>query len=192
MSLQPVTPGVDDARADVKAVGKSGIAQLADLPLPLAGDVHRRVGPEMTLNITVLTRERIYQSGDFMISDLNTGAPIRSNSMKIVTIQNKNFTGLLTYTGIGSWPLDRDTSEIVVGWLTEIGDRPRAEVVEMLGTRASEWIRSIWRATGSLRKHTFVLATFESGDAVVDVISNFEDAERGMIAGQLYPSLSPR
>jgi hypothetical protein len=131
----------------------------------------------MTLNVTVLTPERIYLSGDFRLTDPVTGNPIRSNSLKVVTIQNREFTGIVTYTGVGDWPPGRDTSSLLVDWLVEIGDIPLSEVAAGLATRASTWIRAIWRSTGGgrRRKHTFVLAAFSGGLASAQVISNYED-----------------
>jgi hypothetical protein len=130
----------------------------------------------MTLNVTVLTLERIYQSGDFRLTDPVTGDPVRNNSLKVVTIQNREFTGIVTYTGVGEWPSGRDTSAVLVDWLAEIGDIPLDEVAAGLATRASTWIREISRSTGKRRrKHTFVLAAFSGGLASVRVISNYED-----------------
>ncbi|MFF1906428.1 hypothetical protein [Kitasatospora sp. NPDC058218] len=125
----------------------------------------------MTLNITVLTADRIYQSADFCLS--YPGGK-RSHSMKVVTLQYSDFFGMLTYTGVGEW--HKDTSQWVIEWLSPLGDASLENIAEELARRASDWIRQIGTKTGRIYPHTFVLAAFRRGRASVTVVSNFENA----------------
>ena len=40
----------------------------------------------MTLNLTLLTAEAIYQSADFQLTDGDIGEPLQTDSMKLVTV----------------------------------------------------------------------------------------------------------
>jgi hypothetical protein len=52
----------------------------------------------MTLNITLLTRSRIYQSADFRLSDPVTKRVVPKDSTKLVRVQYESFNGFITYT----------------------------------------------------------------------------------------------
>jgi hypothetical protein len=129
----------------------------------------------MTLNLTLLTADAIYQSADFQLTDGNTNEPIHIESMKIVTVHYPSWEGFVTYTGVGRWK-GRDTAEWIVEWLTRLEDASPDEVAERLRQRGTNFIRGIELAPGGRRhRHTFIFASFMNGKPRVATISNFED-----------------
>ena len=89
----------------------------------------------MTLNITILTANVIYQSADFRLWDPARDEVITDSSNKSVSIRMDEWEGALTYTGIGRWG-DRDTSEWITEWLTGVGNVSFTDLQELL--RAKE------------------------------------------------------
>ncbi|MDX6653906.1 MAG: hypothetical protein QOH18_607, partial [Solirubrobacterales bacterium] len=128
----------------------------------------------MTLNITVIGEEAIYQSADFRLVNPKTGELITESSSKLVVVGGWEWNGLVSYTGIGRWP-DKDTSDWLVDWLTGEKLGPE-ELVERIREKGSAWLTHIRRATGTPWRHTFVAAAFPDAIPTVWVISNFEDA----------------
>jgi hypothetical protein len=135
-------------------------------------------GEPVTLNITLFDKERIFQSSDFRLTV--DGRVLTDRSMKAIVIQNTEFDGLLTYTGVGSWA-GKDTRDFVVEWLESVGDVAWPEVASALGQQARNWMSRVNRLRIQQRL-TLVLATFdrEREGAQVTIISNFEDS-RGWI-----------
>ncbi len=131
----------------------------------------------LTLNITVLTRERVYQSSDFRLTEQPGGKIVTDASTKAISIQNSQFFGLLTYTGIGRW-IRRDTREFILEWLISLGDVDLTTVTNGLAQRASNWLGRISSGRSRPYQLTMVLAAFDiaTGRATASVISNFEDA----------------
>jgi hypothetical protein len=131
----------------------------------------------MTLNITIMTRDRIYQSSDFRLTEQPGGRVVTDSSTKAIVIQNNEFYGLLTYTGTGRWN-GKDTRDWIIEWLEAIGDISVEEVTEKLGEKAAKWIASVSRGRSELLPLTMILATFDAraSGARRTVISNFEDA----------------
>jgi hypothetical protein len=127
----------------------------------------------MTLNVTVLTSTAIYQSADFMITDLKTRKEITNKSPKTVTLTYPSWVGFITYTGIGSWR-DKDVSAFIVEWLTGSTNISMAEAAEIVAAKGTQLLRDFERFYPR-REHTFILAGFEDGAARVYVISNYED-----------------
>jgi hypothetical protein len=129
----------------------------------------------MTLNLTLLTTEAIYQSADFQLTDGNTNEPLHTESMKLVTVHYPDWEGFVTYTGVGRWQ-QRDTAEWIVEWLTGLEDASPDAVIGRLRERGTALLRDIERAPrGRRHPHTFVFAAFVKGRPRVATISNFED-----------------
>jgi hypothetical protein len=127
----------------------------------------------MTLNITMLTDQTIYQSADFRVIDCDTKQIISDSSNKLVTLQYGKWDGLLSYTGIGSWR-GRETSAFVIEWLTGLTHATFEEVVLRIRDEGTKWLQSIeteWRRI----RHTFILAGFVANTPYLAIISNFED-----------------
>jgi hypothetical protein len=128
----------------------------------------------MTLNLTLLTAEAIYQCADFRLTDGDSRLPLDNPSMKLVTVHYSEWEGFVTYTGVGRWR-GRDTSEWIVDWLTGMQEASPDEVIERIREEGTDFLRTIERAPGGRRySHTFVLAAFVDGEPLVATISNFE------------------
>jgi hypothetical protein len=140
----------------------------------------------MTLNITVLTPTVIYQSGDYRLSDPATGKAEHIPSTKAVSISYFDWSGFLTYTGIGRVG-SRHTSDFVREWLRNRGASSFGEVVEILRESGSAWLARV----APRSRHTFVLAAFANSEPVVAVISNYQrwhGADEGVVATEMFVS----
>ena len=131
----------------------------------------------MTLNITLLTRQTIYQSADFRLTDPATNQLITDSSTKVVDLLGyPDWHGFVTYTGVGRWPRNgRDTSQWIVDWLQGTHDAQLDDVIDVLSAEGTKWLTAIRRATRRRSKHTFIVAAFVQSEAQLIVISNFED-----------------
>jgi hypothetical protein len=127
----------------------------------------------MTLNITILTPLVIYQSADFRLTDSGTGKPLRDPSPKTVSLSYLEWSGFVTYTGIGSWR-NRNMSDYLVGWLTGVSAPDIAEVASIITDNGTRLLQEVERRSSRF-KHTFTLVGFVDQIPQVYVISNFED-----------------
>lgn len=137
----------------------------------------------MTLNITVLGHGAIYQSVDYRLFNTVTKEPLDLPSTKAVILHGLEWTGFITYTGIGLVG-DRHTSDFVQSWLP--GVQPTLdEVAERVRVAGSDWIRRYARG----RRHTFVVAGFVGDTARAAVVSNFQKwhgVEDGEVADEFF------
>jgi hypothetical protein len=130
----------------------------------------------MTLNMTLLTPDAIYQSADFQLTDGDTGDPLLTESMKLVTVHYPQWEGFITYTGVGRWR-KRDTAEWIVDWLTGLADASPEAVLDRLREKGTDFVRAIEKAPrGRRHRHTFVFAAFVDRRPRVATISNFEQS----------------
>jgi hypothetical protein len=130
----------------------------------------------VTLNITVLTPIIIYQSGDFRLTDGDTGALITDKSAKTVSLVYRDWSGLVTYTGLGSWE-GKAVSAWIAEWLATKGDLTMSEVAEILESEGTKLLDTVHRRTHRPRmRHTFTLAGLQENTATVLVISNYQDS----------------
>jgi hypothetical protein len=128
----------------------------------------------MTLNITLVTPVRIYQSADFLLYNTATQQVVSETSTKLIELQHKEFFGFVTYTGVGSFR-DRSTAEYVLDWLKTRQGLSIGDVAKILAKQGTRWIEQIERVYGKRYKHTFVVAGYSAGQPAVAVVSNFED-----------------
>jgi hypothetical protein len=56
----------------------------------------------MTLNSTVVTHTKFYQSGDFLLTDVRTKLPRPYPAQKSILVQRSGWTALVAFSGIGS------------------------------------------------------------------------------------------
>lgn len=141
----------------------------------------------MTLNITLVTSSRIYQSSDFKLTIPATGEVVSLASTKLVQLQYPTFDGFLTYTGVGRWPRkdSLDTSARVVEWLSGASDLSLEQLVDKVREEGQRFLNRV-EVTNGRQPHTFTVATFINGIPKVALISNYEYAN-----GRTLPSLSP-
>jgi hypothetical protein len=131
----------------------------------------------LTLNITVVSADGIYQSSDLRLADFKPGPdgqwiPIVDNSPKLITLRYKNWAGYLTYCGIGTWR-HIPTYASVAQWILSLGQNPTFdEVVKLLRNRGSDWIGEIQTSLAKFQGHTFVLAAYDGRSPRVAIVSN--------------------
>lgn len=140
----------------------------------------------MTLNVTIISPNGIYQSSDLRLSDIKIGAgqkftPLDEHSPKLITLQYSLWNGYLTYCGIGKWQ-HKATFETATEWIVALGPSPTfddvAHAIEMQG---STWINSIQASCREFKPHTFILAAFEQQTPRISIISNTHST-KGSIA----------
>ncbi len=128
----------------------------------------------MTVNITLLTKDAIYQAADLRLTDPASGAIVTESSTKIVNIVYFDWSGFVTYTGVGQWR-DKDTGQWVCDWLRGLEKATPGEIADRLRTAGDGWLGDIERQTGQRHHHTFVFSFFSAESPETYVISNFED-----------------
>jgi len=128
----------------------------------------------MTLTVTVLSREVIYQSADFRL----TGQHDSHSSPKITQLHFSWFLGIVTYSGLGSYNY-KDVSSLIAEWLTGVPDLSIGEAAELLQARGTQLVAEVRRDGGGLWPMTFVLAGFEDNrPPIVYIASNCENIRR--------------
>jgi len=135
----------------------------------------------MTLNISVVGKNAIFQSSDFRLSafELNPDGTYRvteDNSPKIVSLQYKEWAGYVTYCGIGKYggvPTYKQCSD----WISSLGVSPTFnDIVSKIEQEGSTWIKGILRALGEFRSHSFIVGAYENGSPRLAIISNSHSA----------------
>jgi uncharacterized membrane protein len=129
----------------------------------------------MTLLITLVTPQTIYQSADFRLTDLNTGRLITDESSKLISLQYKGWQGFVAYTGIGGWK-GRHTRDFIIEWLDGFQATSPREVADRISSKGTAWLSEIEKALGKRPPHTFVVTAFDNREPLVAVTSNFENA----------------
>jgi hypothetical protein len=136
----------------------------------------------MTLNITVVGANGIHQSADFRLVDFKAGLdgkwiPLQGSSPKLITLRYKDWAGYLTYCGIGLWDY-KPTYTSAAEWIVSLGQNPTFDdVVRILETRGSEWIKHIQNRSDEFQSHSFILAAYELGLPRVTIVSNTHSTE---------------
>ena len=138
----------------------------------------------MTLIITVVTRNAIFQSADYRLTDTDTGKTT-DGTTKLVVLQYENWHGFVSYTGIATSE-HKDTVERLKVWLKAFEAPKPIDVAMRIAQYGSTWLERIRTKNVSHKRHTFVLTAFEDVTAQVFVISNFEDC-----FGRSHKTLSP-
>lgn len=140
----------------------------------------------MTLNITVLTSEVIYQAADYRLFNTNTNRVEPVPSTKAIVIGNFEWTGFITYTGIGRVGT-QDTADFVRMWIGGPNDLSFDGVVEAIRSSASSWVQRVKPG----QRQTFVVAAFINGSPTAVIVSNFErwhGAQAGSVSTELFTS----
>lgn len=127
----------------------------------------------MTLNLTVLSREGIHQSSDYILWDPAAGVPTSMSSTKTVRVAMLGSMASVSYAGVGSFG-GFDTAEWVTRWLTKTQVGTFDDLVELLRVEGSAWLERIRRRTGRPWHHTFIATAYVEDVATAAYISNFE------------------
>ena len=126
----------------------------------------------VTLNLTVLTRQTIYQAADFRLTEFDTGKIVTDSSDKLVVLEFRSWSGFVTYTGVGALG-KRSIATYVTAWLRGHQGLTMAQVAAVLADRGGQLMGHVTPA----RPHTFILAGFAKGHTRTYVVSNFEKWE---------------
>jgi tetratricopeptide (TPR) repeat protein len=126
----------------------------------------------MTLNITVITKRAIIQSGDFRYTDRLTGKPVDAgDQQKIQLVIASRWSATVTFNGVA-----RTGSINVAEWLankiSSIGfnDGPLERLFHELKTADDEWLRGV----AEDNRHSFVVGAFDGSTPVYGIVSNYE------------------
>jgi tetratricopeptide (TPR) repeat protein len=125
----------------------------------------------MTLNITVATEQRIYQSADYRLTDLVTGQRYDdARNQKIFVVFGRNWLATVCFNGVG-----RTATLEVSSWLNDVcrattRDESLGDFLHRLQA-ADTWLS---KSPPKLRRHTFTVAAFVEETPVVSLVSNYE------------------
>ena len=123
----------------------------------------------MTLNITVVTRDCIYQSADYRLTDQKTNQTIDFETQKIVLVNTFGWTASVCFAGRGRTH-DLDVSDWLVEHINSIQpDDPFERLLDEL-LQANDWLSSL---SGD-RRHTFSVGAFVGSQPMFALVSNFE------------------
>jgi hypothetical protein len=140
----------------------------------------------VTLNITLVTSGRIYQSTDFMLTIGRPYEVVSLSSTKIVRFQYEDTDGFVVYTGVGRWPdrNSKDTSVRVADWLKGHAGLSFDGVVERVRAGGDGFLGEVASFLG-IQCHKFTVAGFENGVPVVALVSNIEEVSGRTFAAPL-------
>lgn len=124
----------------------------------------------MTLIITVATPQCIYQSADYRLTDLRTGATRDFDTQKIVFVNAFSWAASVCFAGVGRTP-----SVDVGEWLQRVAQAispsdPFDVLLEALMS-ADAWLAGLPPPNN---RHSFSVGAFVGSRPVVALISNFE------------------
>jgi Tfp pilus assembly protein PilF len=151
------------------------------------------IRPQMTLNITVVTEKRIYQSADYRLTDLLTGRKYDdARNQKIFVAAGDMWLATVCFNGVG-----RTADFEVSPWLSDVcSSTTREESLDAFLARlqsADSWLSN---AAPRNRRHSFIVAGFAGRTAIISLVSNYErfdrppavDGARRLTIHQLRPS----
>ena len=126
----------------------------------------------MTLNVTVATRECIYQCADYALVDPRTGRSVRVESRKVVLVNAFRWAATVCYTGIAQTPDGTFVGEWLSALVDDIAlDGSFDQLLDRL-VAADTWLSAYPLKT---RRISFSVGAFDGVDPVVALVSNFED-----------------
>jgi Tfp pilus assembly protein PilF len=135
----------------------------------------------MTLNITYLSPRVIYQSGDFRLTDTNTGRPLDYWAQKQIIVSRFDWAALVAFCGAA-----HTGQEYVPEWIAnQVGSiNPQGafeELIEKL-QEADAWLRN---ATAHSRAFTISVGAFVGTSPVFVMLSNYERLDRPPQKGRI-------
>ena len=126
----------------------------------------------MTLNLTVVSRERIYQCADYRLSNPRTRQAIDIESPKIILVNAYRWSATVCYTGIAQIP----DGTYVGDWLSALAkdispNEPFNQLLDSIAG-ADSWLREYPLES---RRISFSVGAFDVDQPVFALISNFEE-----------------
>jgi len=142
-------------------------------------------GYALTLNLTVTTYRCIYQSADYRLTDLQTGATTDFETQKIILVNAFRWSATVCFAGVGRTH-DVDVSD----WLADrVGsiqpDDPFDRLLDEL-LKANEWLPTVPRPHN---RHSFSVGAYVGSEPIFALVSNFEQPS-GLAAATASASLS--
>lgn len=138
----------------------------------------------MTLNLTVTTRQHIFQSADYRLVDPRTGRAVEAESRKLILVNAFDWSATVCYTGVARTP-----DGIYVGdWLSDLAGElsPKDSLEALLEglLSADDWLVGHPLAS---RRISFSVGAFEVDRPVFALVSNFAEP-----SGKLLDSVLER
>jgi Tfp pilus assembly protein PilF len=129
----------------------------------------------MTLNITVVTEKRIYQSADYRLTDLSTGRKYDdARNQKNFVVAGDMWLATVCFNGVG-----RTANFEVSRWLSDVcSATTREESLDEFLARlqsADSWLSN---AAPRNRRHSFIVAGFAGRTPIISMVSNYERFDR--------------
>jgi tetratricopeptide (TPR) repeat protein len=138
----------------------------------------------MTLIITHVSQRRIFQSGDFRLTDYRTGALIDYWAQKQIIVQRQKWNALVGFCGIAHTGKEY-VPDWIVARLDELAlDAPFEDLVSQLSS-AEAWLA---RANHRYRALTFSVGAFVETKPTFVLISNYEAIGRPPQPLDTFPS----
>jgi tetratricopeptide (TPR) repeat protein len=139
----------------------------------------------MTLNVTVVTRHRIYQCADYRQHDWNSGRIAeRGQDQKIHVISRERWDATICFNGVGLFE-----GVHVSTWLAErLASIEESDPIDRLFDAlrgADKWLS---RVPPPYNRHSFVVAAFVDAKPLYALVTNYEDLT-GFAAGHAEATL---
>ncbi len=146
----------------------------------------------MSLSITLLSRDFIYQSADFRLTDTHTNRPRDIVSQKAIVLSRFHWSAVVSFVGVGHTGR-LDVAEWLATRTARIPlDAPFDGLIAAL-LEADAWLRAVARKD---RRHTFSVGAFVGTRPQAVLVSNFESlhappsstaSERLSVSKRTYP-----
>jgi Flp pilus assembly protein TadD len=150
-------------------------------------------GRRLTLIITVATPRCIFQSADYRLTDLRTGATRDFTTQKVVFVSAFSWAACVCFAGVGRTLSGVDVSEWLQQITQAISPRDPFDVLLKALMSADDWLAGLPPPNN---RHSFSVGAFVGSRPVVALISNFESlsgdaraiATESLSLQQLQPS----
>jgi hypothetical protein len=126
-------------------------------------------GKDVSLSITLLSHNVIYQCGDFRLTDFRTRQPLDFVSQKSIVLQRFGWTALVSFVGVGHTG-QLDVAEWLAATTAQI---PQDAAIDALGSallEANDWLGLFPKR----HAHTFSVGAFVGVRPRAILVSNFE------------------
>lgn len=140
----------------------------------------------MTLNLTVVSRERIYQCADYRLSNPRTRQAIDIESQKIILVNAYRWSATVCYTGIAQLPCGTYVGDWLSAFAKDISPNEPFDHFLNYIAGADSWLRCYPLES---RRISFSVGAFDVDQPVFVLISNFEEPS-GRMSQSVAPTLT--